>query len=111
MGLDLEKAKDRNVGNPECSKCNAADAVLASYRHALKDIARGKQEDGQRIALVALDTDQYYRLGKQFHMIVKYAFQFVYGGGEVAFKALTDAVHEIEKHPEATVKGWRGEKV
>lgn len=111
MALDLKKASEKNAQRHDCENCNAADAVLAAYRHALKDIARGEQKDGQRIALVALDTDHYYRLGKKFHEIVKYAFQYVLQGNEIAFKALVDACHEIEKHPEATVKGWRGVKV
>lgn len=95
----------------ECVGCEAADAVCAAYRHALKDAARAETlEQAQRAALLAIDTDAYHRLGKTFHLIVKAAYQ-LYRGEDAALQRLMLACAEIDQHPEATVRGWRGKKV
>lgn len=97
-----------------CKNCDVADAVLAAYRHALKDISRGDQGDAQRVALRALDNDQMNRLGKAFHTIIKYAVQLS------AAKLDSPQFHEVLGHLKAhvidldegaTVRGWRGDVV
>lgn len=97
----------------ECYRCDAADAVCAAYRHALKDISRGEAKDAQITAMLALDDDSMYRLGRIFHKIVKSAVQLASSGldSKDAYASLVEAVDEIHKNPGATVKGWVSKKV
>ena len=97
-----------------CKNCDVADAVCAAYRHALKDISRGDAVDAQLVALKAMDNDQTNRLGKQFHVIVKYAVQLAEAKPDSAqfhdlLGKLKDHVSGIEEG--ATVRGWRGDVV
>lgn len=97
-----------------CKNCDVADAVLAAYRHALKDIARGAKEDAQLVALKAMDNDQMNRLGKAFHTIVKYAVQLTHVSPDSAMfhKLLGDLKDYLQTVEEgATVRGWRGDVV
>lgn len=100
-----------------CQKCDAADAVCAAYRHALKDVVRGKAEDAIRVAVAALDNDRQYMLGRTFHKIVKAGMilsKHMADQGSVDFTRaaldLAEAVQEITKDPGSTVRGWMGEK-
>lgn len=114
---DADFAAGKNVQKYQCPNCEAAEAVLAAYRHALKDIARGGPEKARRLAELALDDQRMHRLGKSFHMIVKWAFKVrVTGGPEhpdfpEMWKKLLEVTEDLWTHPEATVKGWQGERV
>lgn len=97
-----------------CKNCDVADAVCASYRHTLKDISRGDGGDAQLVALKALDNDQVNRLGKAFHVIVKYAVQLALSEPQTEqftriYTHLRQHVNELEEG--ATVRGWRGDIV
>jgi hypothetical protein len=107
---------EKEVRRDSCPNCDAADAVCAAYRHALKDIARGKPDAAARIAILALDNDRVRFLGQLFHKIVK-AATVLYRHRtdplsvdyEKAMRTLEDAVEAILKNPGATVKGWTGD--
>ena len=100
-----------------CQKCDAADAVCAVYRHALKDIVRGDLLGAQKTAIAALDNDKVHYLGRLFHKIVKAGFILTKHWTDqesTDFKAAVLDLHasgeELNKNPGATVKGWVGAK-
>lgn len=97
-----------------CKNCDVADANCAAYRHALKDISRGDGGDAQIVALKALDNHEMNRLGKAFHVIVKYAVQLALV--EPQSDAFTRIYTHLRQHVNeldegATVRGWRGDIV
>ena len=112
MVFDPDAARARNA-KESCNGCDAADAMCAAYRHALKDVARGEPEDAKLTAMLALDDDSMYRLGQLFHKIVKAGVQLVQAGptSAEAFYKLQFAVEQLVKDSGATVKGWTSEKI
>lgn len=100
-----------------CQKCEAADAVCAVYRHALKDIVRGLPSAAQNTAIAALDNDKVHYLGRLYHKMVKAGMILTKHWTDqestdfkTAVLELHNATEELMKNPGATVKGWMGAK-
>ena len=95
-----------------CPHCEVADGVLATYRHAMKDVVRAETfEEAKAVMLKALADDGMKRLGKVFHQIVKHAVLLSLWrknpDGEEYKKALKEMFDYIDQmNHGATVKGW-----